>query len=227
MKTLKIWVREMYPVDKREHRKMYVFIDESGDLGRFGTNYFVVAGVVVDDPVKLKRVIKKARQRKLKKKIRELPELKANKTNKVVRNYILSKIASADVKIFAIVVDKSKIMPHLYEVKDRLYNYIFGILINELASDEYSSMRIIVDKKHTNTLIRENFNDYIQWKIRSRHPNISVEIKHLDSQSTPELQAVDFIAWAILRKFNVGDDEYYRIIEEKIINQGRMELWKN
>ena len=207
-------------------RDVYIFIDESGDLGRFGTNYFTIAGLVVDEPISLRRIIKKARQRKLKKKIKELPELKANKTNKVIRKYILSKVASSECQIFAIAVDKSMIMPRLYEVKDRLYNYICGILVNEIVSN-YDLVHIIIDKKHTNTLIRENFNHYLIKKIKSRHNRIIIDISHRDSQSTPELQVVDFVAWAINRKFNTGDDEYYRIIENKIINKGRMELWKN
>ena len=210
----------------RSYRKMYVFIDESGDLGRFGTNYFTIAGMSTENPIVLRRIIKRTRQRRLKKKLRELPELKANKTNKVVRMYILRLLNKYDVKIFAIVVDKSKIMPHLYEVKDRLYNFICGILINEMLSD-FTEVYIVIDKKHTNTLIRENFNHYIERKIKSRYKNIGIKIGHKDSQSTPELQVVDFVAWAINRKFNYGDNEYYAIIENKIINKRRMELWKN
>jgi len=214
-------------MSKNEQKgKIYVYIDESGDLGRFGSNYFTIAGVVVKNPIILKRIIKKARHRKLKKKIKELPELKANKTNRVVREYILKKVAKSDLTIFAIVVDKSKIFNHLYDVKDRLYNFICGILINEIAR-EGTDICVVIDKKHTNTLIRENFNHYISKKITGRYPHIRLEIKHRDSQATPELQVVDFVAWAINRRYNSGDDSYYRIIEGKIVNRGRMELWKN
>lgn len=39
----------------------YVYIDESGDLGKFGSKYFTVAAVLVDEPKKLARIIKRLR----------------------------------------------------------------------------------------------------------------------------------------------------------------------
>ncbi|MEM3334089.1 MAG: DUF3800 domain-containing protein [Thermoplasmata archaeon] len=207
--------------------KIFVYIDESGDLGKFGTDYFTVAGVVVEEPLILKRIIKKIRQRKLKKSIKQLPELKANKTNEFVKKAILKKISDSNLKIFAIVVEKTKILPHLYDVKDRLYNYICRILIDEIVEENYVSVHIIVDKKYTNTLIRENFNSYIQKKINEKNSHIVVNIEHRDSQATPELQVVDFVAWAINRKFNSNDEIYYRMIEKNIVNKERILLWKN
>ena len=69
----------------------YIYIDESGDLGKHGSEYFVIAAIVTDNPLKLERIVKKVRQRKLKKRIREMPELKANKSDRVVRESVLKK----------------------------------------------------------------------------------------------------------------------------------------
>lgn len=33
------------------------------------------------------------------------------------------------------------------------------------------------------------------------------------------LQAVDFISWAIFRKYEKGDFEFYELIKDKIINE--------
>ncbi len=33
------------------------------------------------------------------------------------------------------------------------------------------------------------------------------------------LQAVDFISWAIFRKYERGDFEYYELIKEKIVDE--------
>ena len=201
----------------------YVFIDESGDLGRYGTNYFTIACVVVDDPKYLERIMKKLRQRKLKKLLKKLPEIKANNSNRVIREYVLEKISKTSCEIFAIVVDKSKIMPHLFEVKDRLYNFLCRILLTEIENAE--TIHIVIDRKHTNTLIRENFNQYIENILKHRKSVKKITIKHLPSYSSQPLQVVDFVAWSINRKFNHGDDFYYRIIEDKIRNKNRMELW--
>ena len=156
--------------------------------------------------------------------MKELPEIKANTSNQKIREFVLKKIKGSECKIFGLVVNKAKIFPHLYEVKDRLYNYFVGILLNEIR--ESGKLIITVDKKHTNTLIRENFNEYITTKLKERYPELKVEIHHLPSYSSNELQATDFVAWSIQRKFNSGDDWYYKIIEEKIANKERIELWK-
>lgn len=201
----------------------YVFIDESGDLGFYGSKYFTIASIVTSEPKSLARIIKRLRQRGLKKKIKELPEIKANNSNKGIREYVLKRVNNLDCKIFAIVVDKSRILSRLYEVKDKLYNYLCGILLDRISLNS-GKVIITIDKKHTNTLIREDFNGYIKDKISKK--STAIEIYHLPSYSKNELQVTDFVAWSISRKFNVGDDFYYKIIEGKIINKENIFLWK-
>jgi len=200
----------------------YIYIDESGDLGLRGSKYFSIAAVITDEPKILNRIIKKLRQTKLKKKIKQLPEIKANNSNRIIKEYVLKKVNSANCQIFAIVVDKSKILSRLYEVKDKLYNYLCGILLDTIDI-KYGKIIITIDKKHTNSLIREDFNNYIKKKIGCK--DIKVEIYHKPSYSSNELQVADFVVWSINRKFNTGDDYYYKIIEDKIINEQNIMLW--
>jgi hypothetical protein len=202
----------------------YVFVDESGDLGLHGSKFFSVACVVVEDPKTLSRIIKKARERILKKTLKKLPELKANNSNQKVREYVLKKIKESNCKIYGLVVDKSKIFWHLYEVKDRLYNYFLGILLREI--EETGKLIITIDKKYKNTLLRENLNEYLVKKLKEKHPNLEIEIRQIPSYASNELQAADFVVWSIQRKFNFKDDWYFRIIENKIVNKNNMELWK-
>ncbi|MGV9141745.1 MAG: DUF3800 domain-containing protein, partial [Promethearchaeota archaeon] len=167
-------------------------------------------------------IIKKLRERKLKKKVRELPEIKANNSNKVIREYVLKKVRKTDCDVFAIAVEKERIFDYLFEVQDRLYNYLCGILLKEIR---VSGERLIVtiDKKHTNTLVRENFNQYMKYKLMGSDAN--VKIYHKPSFSNQPLQVVDFVAWSINRKFNTNDDSYYRLIEDKIANKEEILLW--
>jgi len=202
----------------------HIYIDESGDLGQFGSKYFVVAAIIVDDPLELKRIIKKLRQRKLKKKIKDLPEIKANKATYREREYVLSRLKSAKCTLFAIVVEKSKIKSHLFPFKDKLYNYLCGILIKKLSLD-CQELKITIDKKYTNTLIQRDFNRYISSKISAKYPAMKVSIIHEDSSKSNELQVVDFLVWSISRKFNVGDDTYFALIKDKVANKEDMILW--
>lgn len=203
----------------------HVFIDESGDLGKFGSKYFTIAGIFVDRPKALAKIIKKLRQRKLKKKLKQLPELKANKSPPEVREFVLKKVAGFDCKIFAVVVDKSMIYDYLFSAKDKLYNYLCGVLLSFIPLDK-GRLVITIDKKHGNTALREEFGSYIRRRMWWSHPLVKIEIYHLPSHARNELQVADFVAWCINRKYNTGDERYFEIVEEKIVNKERMLLWK-
>ena len=204
---------------------LYVYMDESGDLGKFGSKFFTVAAILVKDPIELSRIIKKVRQKKLKKTMKQLPEVKANNSDVRTREFVLKGVQKANCSIFAIVVEKNQIMKHLFDIKNKLYNYLCGVLMKRLPLD-CKKLEIVIDKKHTNTLLQEDFNKYIISKINQTNKDMSIEIFHKDSFSSNGLQVIDFIVWAISRKFNAGDDYYYKLFESKITNKEDMNVWK-
>jgi len=202
----------------------YIYIDESGDLGLHGTKYFTIGAVMADSPIELSRIIKRLRRKKLKKSIRQLGEIKANNSTQRIREFVLNDIKKANCTIFAIVVKKDKILTHLLKTKNRLYNYLCGLLIKKMPF-ENKKLLITIDKKQGNTLLEEDFNQYITQKIKEKNKDIKVEITHKDSKTSNELQVVDFIVWSINRKFSFDDDTYYKIIEKKISNNNEIEIW--
>ena len=204
---------------------LYVYIDESGDLGKYGSKYFTIAAVMVENPLILKRIIKRVKEKKLKKKIKDLPELKANKSDRITREYILNYVSKTACSIISIVVEKNNVIDPLFNVKNKLYNYLCGILMDKINTDVYKLI-ITIDKKHTNTLIREDFDRYIKKKLLLKNKKLKLEIYQKNSHLSNELQIVDFVSWAINRKFNSKDDYYFRFIENKVINKEKMILWK-
>jgi len=203
----------------------HVYIDESGDLGKYGSRYFTIAAVIADQPKTLSRIMKRLRERKLKKKLRQLPEIKANNSNKEIREYVLDKVKNSNCKIFAIVVEKSKVYDYLFNAKDKLYNYLCGRLLSKLDV-KTGKLLITIDKKHTNTFFREDFDTYLKNRAAKLSGNLEIEIRHLPSYSSNELQVADFVVWSINRKFNFGDESYFRIIAGNIVNKEEIILWK-
>ncbi len=200
----------------------FVFVDESGDLGALGTGYFIIVAVQVKDDRALGRVIKRVRERKLGKKLVEVPEIKANLSPSTVRKAVLEKVAKLDCKIYALAVDKKRVVPQLMSAPNKLYNWLCRLLCQQIQGQ--GEMRIVMDKKYNNKLLREGFNNYLVRQLSFR--GIKASVTHLESQSCQQLQAVDFVAWAVNRKFSHGDSAYYEIIREKIANKGDEELWK-
>lgn len=202
--------------------ELYLFIDESGDLGKFGNRYFVIAALCTSNPKAIFNIIKKIRQRKLKKSLKDVNELKANKSDNIIREAVLTKLFECvDCSIHIIIVDKNNIKDYLFRCKNILYNYIAGILV-EHAQGNFKKISLIIDKKDKKGLLRDDFDSYItNHKINW---DVKIGIEHKDSYADRGLQAVDFVAWAVNRKYNTSDDTFYKIIEPKI--KHKKELFK-
>ena len=136
---------------------------------------------------------------------------------------MLKQIAKSDCSIFTTAVDKSKIFPELYQVKEKPYNFVLGVLIKNFNQDS-NKLVMIIDKRSKNKLIREDLKGYIIRKFGNKNGNI--ELHQNDSYTSYGLQTADFVAWAIGRKFNTEDARYYNIISRKIVNKDSIELWK-
>jgi len=63
-----------------------------------------------------------------------------------------------------------------------------------------------------------NFKSYLQTQITKNH-NIAVKITIRTPAEEKALQAVDFASWAIFRKYESKDEEYYRIIKGRIVEE--------
>lgn len=203
----------------------YIFIDESGDLGKDGSKYFTITSMSVIDLLPIQRIIKKIRCRLVKKKLKQTVEIKANNSNTRIKKNVLKSIASCDCSISAVVIPKSKISNDLLDRKEELYNYLCGLLFSHITLDT-DVLKIVIDKKHSNRFLRDDLNQYIVSEIKKRSTMIKIDIQHVDSYTSLELQAVDFVAWAVNRKFTHNDLDYYSLIKDKIINRGKEEHWR-
>jgi hypothetical protein len=70
---------------------------------------------------------------------------------------------------------------------------------------------MVVDKRSHSRIIRSDFDQYVKEKAA-----FNLTIVHENSEYNKCLQAADFIAGAIYRKYESGDSRFYKLIEEKI-----------
>lgn len=188
----------------------FVFIDESGDLGFSSSGCFTVAALVSKDDKQLSRIIKKLRERKLKKKLKETSEIKANNSSNVIRAYVLNKISALDCKLFCINVNKKEVQNIKMNSKE-FYAHLCTLLISKILDyHPKTDLIIICDKRFNNKIETKQFEDFVFSKLKIR-------VKQLHSHEHPGLQLVDFVAWCINRKLNEGSCIGYTLIESKII----------
>lgn len=192
---------------------MHIYLDESGDLGFHSnsSNHIIIALLITKNPHTIERCMKKIRQRKLKKKLKELPEIKFNKSNDNIREKTLKCIVKEPIDIAYIVLNKNRVNPNRQFNKEKIYNFITGCLIRSLPFENDIHSKLIVDKRSSNKIIRSDFDQYVKEKAA-----FNLDITHENSEYNQCLQATDFIAGAIFRKYESGDNRFYNLIEDRI-----------
>lgn len=206
----------------------YIFLDESGDLGfaEKSSKFFIITLMLCneDTEINLKRIIKRVREKLIKKKLKKYPELKGNNSSDKIRKEVLERFVKNKAEVFTIIMDKSKVYEYLKEKKHKLYNYISNLILNECSFDT-NNICLTVDKSKSNRSLRDDFDNYLRFSLKNKLASCNLSIKHENSQNEYCLQVLDFVSWAIFRKYEQGDEDFFNIIKERIII--KKELFQN
>jgi len=201
-------------------------MDESGDLGfdfkkKGTTKYFIITLVFTKNKRAIEKCVKKVHAG-LRKKYKKIGILHAYIEEPVTRFRLLRCLAGKDARIVTIVLNKRKVYTKLHEEKAVLYNYVTNILLDRIFSKKLipatGTIELIAEKRETNRFLNENFKGYLEMQATDNHDvDLRVEIKTPHEEKS--LQAVDFASWAIFRKYEFGDDDYYRVIKGLIAEE--------
>jgi flagellar biosynthesis component FlhA len=204
----------------------YLFLDESGDLGfnpkKKNSKYFVITVLFASDKKLLESVVKKI-HKNLRKKVKRLSGgvLHAVKEKPVTRKRLLKLLADKEISIMTIYLNKANVYTKLQDEKHVLYNYVTNILLDRIMTKHLGGNKeitVIASKRETNKFLNDNFKNYLENQVANKHKKIiTIEIKRPSEEKA--LQAVDFACWAIFRKYEIGDEEYYSLIKKKIIEE--------
>lgn len=208
----------------------YIFIDESGDLGfdftkKKTSKFFVITCLFTENKRPIEKIVRKIfSQIKKKNKIKR-GVLHAVKEKPIIRKRLLEKLAEKDCYIMAIYLNKMKVYTKLQNEKAILYNYVTNILLDRIYTKRIVStdkeVGIIASRRETNKFLNENFKMYINTQLSNKH-KIRVKIMIKSPQEEKCLQAVDFVSWAIFRKYEYQDESYYNIIKNKIVEENAL-----
>jgi len=192
----------------------YGFLDEAGDVGYSdgSTHYLVVTVLAVANANMPRRVVKRIRQN-FRKRLRDIPELRAAQTPARVVLKLLQSVVQSNLEIFAVVMDKQKISPPVDS--EELYRDACATAIKECLR-HHPNLLLFVDKRYTNSRLREKFNRAILEKIQNI--DATVVIEHLDSRNEKGLQVADAIAYALWVRYERKENELYSTIEGKIVS---------
>lgn len=189
----------------------FLFIDESGDLGENGTEYFIITGILTENENKLEKIIKNMRRNKFKKKLSEINELKGTSCSPDIIKYLIKKLNKTDTKIYCIVINKNKYQLNID--KNYLYDYFSGLLAEQI--DVNFDLTIRIDRSKAKSEHMRNFNKYFEKRLNT-DKKYDVKIFRSYSHGWNCLQIVDIIAWSFFQKFERKNPEFVDLIESKI-----------
>ena len=216
---------------------MNIFQDESGDLGfKFGSSkYFIITLLCPQNSKHLSNVVRKFKGRLIKLGWPNTIEIKATHLHMAHCNSdipsrykyknspdipileFLQKIATLSIEIDAIVVNKAKINTGLKTLPyGVLYNYYSkNVLVDRII--KYNEARLYIDRTSKQTHKMKHFDDYLYTEaLIAKGHKFPFQIEHGDSTVIAGISAVDFVAWALSRKFEQQDDGFYNAIKSKI-----------
>lgn len=209
---------------------MFIYLDESGDLGfdfskAKTTRKFVITALVCfsqaaekDFRIAIRRTLKKKVNRR-KNRSHRVEELKGTNTSLEVKQYFLDHIHCRDWAVYTLVLNKARVDEPLRTRigKKKLYNFLARLLIEKLPIRQTTTnVRLIVDRSKNRDEIRD-FNQYVENHLEAILPlNTGLTIEHLTSHERAGLQAVDLSCWGIARKYEPNDLVWYHLFKHML-----------
>lgn len=209
---------------------MFIYLDESGDLGfdftKKKTSKKFVITLLVCYSAAARKEFRKAVRRTLKNKLnrtknksRHVAELKGTNTTLEIKKYLFRNIESNDWAIYALALNKQRVNSDLRSKtgKKKLYNFLSRLLLEELPlSNVGRNVELVVDKSK-NKAETKDFNQYLTNQLEALLPlNTALYISHLSSIESAELQAADMFSWGIFRRYENNDKLWYDVFKDKI-----------
>lgn len=209
---------------------MFVFLDESGDLGfdwsKPGTSRYFTITLLVCDTISEVKVFKTAVNRTLRHKLntkkskRRVTELKGTNTSIEVKKYFYHYAPKKGWAVYSVTLNKKRVQPHLQtkQGKKRLYNFLSRFMIDKIPLPSHlQQVNLVIDRCKNKEEIQD-FNLYIGEHLEGKLPlQVPLYISHELSHDNPSLQAVDLFCWGIARRRRDEDWEWLNCYYAKVL----------
>ncbi|MBS7566745.1 DUF3800 domain-containing protein [Mucilaginibacter sp. Bleaf8] len=201
-------------------KNIIAFADEYGNNSfEFGTQgtHFIVASVILkkEKLAETERYIEDIRKRHF-----QTGEIKSRKVGDQHnrRLKILQELVQADFSIYAVVVNKRKLVGEGFKHKPSFYKFLNGLVYKELFKT-FPELDLVVDEHGDNDFMRQ-FKRYVQ---RYHQPNLfsGSEFQFAGSADSVMIQLADFVAGTLGRCFDETrispeSEQFLKVLEPKI-----------
>jgi hypothetical protein len=131
----------------------------------------------------------------------------------------LGKLAAQPIEIDVIIVNKARINADLRTLPHGvLYNYYSRLILIERIT-KYDEACLFIDRTSKQTHSLKRFDEYIYTEaLLAKGRAMNFTIIHGDSNRIRGISAVDFISWAVSRKYEYADNSFWRIFQDKVVH---------
>lgn len=187
------------------------FIDESGSPApTSGEKYFVVAALTTDSPRLIQSQLKRMRQ-SLGVKLRG-KEIKAAHSRPAVIKRFLNWLSQGEFEIFVVIVDQQDVPE---DSGESLYQTAISRVILHCLI-RHPHLHVHLDRRYTNRQQALQLEQRIRKEVRHIPEQVLI-IEQVDSAAYPGLQAVDFVAWALRKKYEFGETWAAELLEKIVV----------
>jgi hypothetical protein len=200
--------------------QIYVYIDESGDLGfhpEKSSTHFIATALFVSDFTKLDRILKKFRRETFRNEFKNIHEIKGYKSSEKLKKAALTALDKIeDIQIIHAILSKEVFLSSFSEKNPHLlYNLTVGIIAEHIP---YENVFLVVriDKAKEKESLRADFNSIFMEKLSAFSSCVLQNnmIHHSDSKQWSGLQFVDILAWAKYQEVCRKNSDYIKLIDE-------------
>lgn len=209
---------------------MYIYLDESGDLGFNISNaskYFCITILVCHDrntALAFKTAVKRTLRHKFNHTKTKHPtiELKGTSTTYSIKQYFLRQLQKSphqNWEIHSIIMDKSRMLETIGLVEPhRIYNQLSRIVLDKVElSNATNPVNLIVDRCKS-AKQRAVFDAYLRVALENKLAlNTPLNIRHSLSHDSAGLQSVDLFCHGIARKYLYDDRGWYQLFADRIV----------
>lgn len=205
---------------------LYIFVDESGnfDFSIKGTKYYIISALSVPRPFPYLHTLIELKH-DLWQEGHEIESFHAAIDSWPVRNKVFDILCSYSnfLRVDSIIIEKRKTHPVLQNDTSRFFRKMFNILIGYVLAGQRANFQkiVIVTDRIPVQKRRKFFSKAIKLRLANwaNQHNNSYEIYHYEAKSEVSLQVVDYLNWAIFRKWEWLDKSKYDLIKPCIMSE--------
>lgn len=203
--------------------KVHIFIDEGGDLTFArppkGSRYFIIGSVTLDscavgnDLLDLRRdlVWRDFHQ----------PAFHANADKRWVRERVYGLLEASEFRADVTILEKAKTQDHLRADPLGFYKQAWFFHFQDLAPTVLKSddeLLVVASALQVNRR-KQAIHTAVYDVVQQLSPTLDFRTVYWQAANDPCLQVIDYVIWAVQRKYEQGDSRFYDRISSKILGE--------